>query len=436
LNIGTRLKIGQFVYLLDRSVGRGGFGRVFHAIREAPSSGEAAIKFLSESLRHDETWLAKFEREARILANLSHQNVVKILHFWRLDDGTMALAQEFVRGARNLTEVFANPDADRVGLYLQALYGLRAIHGNPESGVVHRDISPANLLVDENGFLKIIDFGLAKEQPRVTEILTTSGEYFGTPGCMAPEQKSDAAGVDQRADLYGLGRSFAAAFQGRSPEHVDLSQLPKPWRGLLKKMAAFSAADRHPDVGSAIDEAMECFAAVPQTPASMAIHVDEMHSWRVRKEALPRSWPVFCSTYFKRRADANELMLDDLAAAAKLGSAVFQDPRFAADAVFDGFENGDIGTHFHSGASSFDGADPFGTYLRATYKALTPSRRTSCFRRLVRTTVMYHRYGLMAHVRSVFEREDNAGTQSELLQILEEEDRNRLIEGRGIIPGR
>jgi serine/threonine-protein kinase len=88
---------------------------------------------------------------------------------------------------------------------------LRCTHGTSEDArAIHRDLSPRNILITQDGVAKIIDFGLAKEDPRTTTVLTVAGNAFGTPGCIAPEQRTDMAMVDHRADLYALGRSLAS----------------------------------------------------------------------------------------------------------------------------------------------------------------------------------------------------------------------------------
>lgn len=144
-----------------------------------------------------------------------------------------AIVQEFVPGARALDVAFADPSVDRCSVLLQALFGLRAIHGDPIVGsMIHRDLSPQNILFDASGRVRIIDFGFAKEDPRKTKVLTKMGITFGTEGCIAPEQVSDVASVDCRADIFALGKSIAAAIQNRYPAYAQPHQLPEPWRGL------------------------------------------------------------------------------------------------------------------------------------------------------------------------------------------------------------
>lgn len=311
ITIGTRITQGEYSYLVDGFIGEGGFGRVFHATRHAPDPGEVAVKVPADHVQQDAVWSLKFLREARILANVSHDNVVKIVHTWRFpDDGTVAFATEFVKDAKSLDDAFKDPLVDQPSLFLQALYGLREIHRQTIGGknsVVHRDISPKNLLVTPGGVLKIIDFGLAKEDPRVTKVLTHAGMSFGTPGCMAPEQQIDAASVDHRADLYALGRSFAAAIQQRKPEFVELVFLPEPWKEICRKLSAFNTADRHANADEAISHAFKVFAAANFPPHNFHRHVLEVNSWWVEAltPVIPDGWPELCNSYFKSRAVTN-----------------------------------------------------------------------------------------------------------------------------------
>lgn len=104
--------------------------------------------------------------------------------------------------------------------------------------------------------------------------------------------------------------------------------------------------------------------------------------------------------------------------------------------MLDGFELGIIGAHFESGASTFEGVDPLGSYLTDTYPVLDAEHKARAFRRLVRSAVNYHRYPLMDQVRTIFRIELDPDMQRNLLVLLDQEDPDRIIEGRGAIPGR
>ena len=415
---------------IERRIASGGFGEVFHAVRVKPSPGEGAVKVPAKHIQADPIWAKKFEREARILGNLSHPNVVKILNFWRFADGEMALLQEYVPKAKTISNYFADPGIDRVGIMLQALYGLRGIHGTEDSGVIHRDIAPQNVLIDPAiGTVNIIDFGLACENPRVTKLLTGPGAWFGTRGCCSPEQIKDAANVDKRCDLFGMGRTFAAALQHRSPEFVEMDKLPRPWGDICRALAEYDRDDRPPDVDAAISLVVQAATAAGIAVHDLGPHVREVTSTGIE----PEGWPAFCGVYF-RRAIRQTLELKDVGLASRISSTVFADPAFDADGLFEHINAGAITEHFAARESTFEGVDPFGQYLQRTYGALTATNKVLCFRRLVRTAVDYHRYELMAHVRTIYGHEADRAIARDLLRALAEEDTEGVIEGRGVIP--
>ena len=101
----------------------------------------------------------------------------------------MALVQHLVRNGMKLHEHLARKPEDAASTFLQTLYAMRRYHhGHDGKGAVHRDIPPANILVDDTGLVKVIDFGLAVEAPRKSEVFTKTGPGFGTEGCSPPEQ--------------------------------------------------------------------------------------------------------------------------------------------------------------------------------------------------------------------------------------------------------
>jgi serine/threonine-protein kinase len=165
VDIGFKFKVGPVPYNVAQMLSEGGFAKVYRADSLDPSAAAAhlAVKVPKPDVVSDEVWLRKFRREARILSNISHKNVVKIIGLidWGND---IALVQEYIASARELGDYFATPGAKVLSTSLQVLYGLRATHGtSPETRTVHRDLNPRNVLVDDDGVARIIDFGLAKE---------------------------------------------------------------------------------------------------------------------------------------------------------------------------------------------------------------------------------------------------------------------------------
>jgi len=430
IEVGTVVTHGDEEWEIDAFIAKGGFGKIFHATRRKPFPMEAAVKIPAPHVLADPILSKKFEREARILANLKHPNVVKVIEVWKFKTGELALVQEFVKDRKSLSQHVADTANDRVSALLESLYALRAIHGTEEKGVIHRDLAPQNVLVSGEGRIKIIDFGLAKEDPRVTEALTVTGAWFGTPGCMSPEQCTHPGKVDHRTDFFGLGKTFAAALQQRQPDHVDMEHLPPPWKEICRALTAYIADHRPEDANAAISLVMKATVAAGLAPHELLVHAKEAGRYGTPGGA----WPEFCAYYFREAVRLGTLTHDDIRAAGLLEAEVFAFDDFDGDGLFDSIEDGPLGEHFSTGQSSFDGVDPFGGYLAAAYPYLSNKNQVRCFTRLVRTAVDYHRYPLMALVRSVYKNEGRDSIRTELLAVLAAEDPDGVIQGRGVIP--
>ncbi|MCO5171628.1 MAG: serine/threonine-protein kinase [Planctomycetes bacterium] len=189
-------------------LGRGGFGTVF-AARHRASGRLVAIKALVQRL--DASAAARFQREARVRVDSPH--VVQVIDV-RVEEGQVYLVMELVQGRSLDAALRAGPmdvpAALRVGE--QLALALSAAH---RAGVVHRDVKPANVLLDEAGQVKLADFGVAKVAGETT--LTASGTGMGTLTYVAPEQATDAKHVSPAADIYALGATVYHAVAGRPP---------------------------------------------------------------------------------------------------------------------------------------------------------------------------------------------------------------------------
>jgi hypothetical protein len=239
LQAGT--KLGRYEVL--SSLGAGGMGEVYRA-RDEQLGREVAIKVLPEAVAGDAERLARFEREARVLASLNHPNVAHLYGYER-DGDTSFIIMELVEG-ETLADRLARgvlPFEQVVSLFLQIAEGLEAAH---EQGVVHRDLKPANIklggasdgasTLPSGGRLKILDFGLAKamaadeagsprvgdaaESPTLTLAATQRGEILGTAAYMAPEQARGQP-VDKRADIWAFGVCLFEALTGRQAFGAD-----------------------------------------------------------------------------------------------------------------------------------------------------------------------------------------------------------------------
>jgi len=229
-------------------IGHGGMGSVYLA-RQLSLDRPVALKVMSREWISDPVFVARFIREAYAAALLSHPNVVQIYDIGEIAD-TRYFSMEYVPGQSLLDLVKERgrlePDV-AVGYVLQAARGLKHAH---DRGIIHRDIKPDNLLLDEHGTVKVADLGLVKTpdlskyQDRLYEGWSSdSGLHtlpqdmtgvrmaLGTPAYMAPEQCRDASTVDHRADVYSLGCTLYALVTGQQPFQA------KSAIGLMKKHA-------------------------------------------------------------------------------------------------------------------------------------------------------------------------------------------------------
>ena len=197
-------------------IGQGGMGFVFKA-RQPKLERLVALKILPQALAADAAFAERFSREGRLLARLSHPNIVAIYDFGQAG-GYFYLLMEYVDGV-NLRQ------AMRAGRFTpaQALVVVpkicEALQFAHNEGILHRDIKPENILVDVRGRVKIADFGIAKlvgdTQPEAA--LTGTSARLGTPHYMAPEQLEKPGTVDHRADIYSLGMVFYEMLTGELP---------------------------------------------------------------------------------------------------------------------------------------------------------------------------------------------------------------------------
>ncbi len=236
-------------YEITSQLGKGGMGEVYRA-KDQKLGRDVAIKVLPEEFSRDTDRVARFQREAKLLASLNHTNIASI---YGLEEsvGTQFLVLELVEGDTLADQIKRGPIPveESLKLALQIAEALDAAH---EKGVIHRDLKPANIKVTPEGKVKVLDFGLAKafageqeqlnlsNSPTLSDMATMQGVILGTAAYMSPEQARGKP-VDKRADIWALGcvlyemLTGQAAFQGEDVTEIlaavvksgaDLNLLP------------------------------------------------------------------------------------------------------------------------------------------------------------------------------------------------------------------
>jgi len=208
---------GQLVqdrYVLDHPLGTGGMAEVWRA-RDDRLGRSVAIKFLAPRLASDPEFLVRFFSEAQSVARISHRNVVDVLDFGKFEERPY-LVMEFVPGG-TLTDLVGEPLPPERAFTIveQVASGLGAAHA---IGLVHRDVKPGNILIDESGEAKIADFGISSADG--AEKLTATGAAIGSPHYISPEQVS-GVGAGPASDVYSLGVVLYELLTGVRPFDGD-----------------------------------------------------------------------------------------------------------------------------------------------------------------------------------------------------------------------
>ncbi|MBI1788917.1 MAG: protein kinase [Acidobacteria bacterium] len=272
----TGQKISHYE-VLDK-LGEGGMGVVYRA-RDAKLGRDVALKVLSAAFAGNADRMARFQREAQVLASLNHPNIAAI-HGLEESDGVRALAMELVEGPTLAGRIAAGPMPlhESLAVARQIAEALEYAH---EKGVVHRDLKPANVKITPEGTVKVLDFGLAKaaegpaaaadqsNSPTLTLAATQAGVILGTAAYMSPEQASGKP-VDKRADIWSFGvvvwemLSGRRLFEGETVSHtladvlraeIDANKLPEGTppaiRDLVRRCLDRDVKSRLRDIGEA-----------------------------------------------------------------------------------------------------------------------------------------------------------------------------------------
>jgi Tol biopolymer transport system component len=274
-------KLGK--YKIIEEVGRGGFAAVYKAM-DTTLDRTVALKVLAPHLLWDPTFVQRFQREAKVAANLDHSNIVTIYEVSQVE-GVYFIAMQFLEG-RTLSQILEAegplPVSRVQGIAEQIASALDYAHTR---GFVHRDVKPTNVIVADDGRATLTDFGLVKAGEGTK--LSTTGVIFGTPEYMSPEQ-AEGKKLDTRSDVYSLGVVLFEMLAGRAPfmadttpavmyKHVHepppldelLADLPQGAVAVVEKALAKDPADRYQSVGQMVKALQRAVAEAP-VPAEVA----------------------------------------------------------------------------------------------------------------------------------------------------------------------
>lgn len=269
---------GQMVdnrYRVQRELGRGGFGVVL-LVEDLMVHEDIALKIISPHLTQDEIAIQRMVHEVRYARKITHENVIRIHDFLSIGS-TYAMSMEYFASVP-LNRKFrrGRPVARQDGLRVvcDTLRGTTVAHA---AGIVHRDFKPANILINDQGLLKIVDFGLAAAMSHSNSLVTKTGHLVGTSTYMSPEQVRGLS-VDQRTDLYAIGIIMYEMFTGIPPYAGD-----NPMAVLYQHLEGAKVAprERNPEITPALESTILKAMAVNaddryQTAADMLKDVENL----------------------------------------------------------------------------------------------------------------------------------------------------------------
>ena len=240
-------------YQIVEFLGRGGMGAVYRAIQPTLGDRNVAIKCLPKELSGSPSFARLFRREAAVLANLSHPNIVTVHDFDETPDGHLFFVMEYMDGT-DLANLKKRGELNASKIFHVMTQILRAVEYLHSNGLVHRDIKPSNIFLNADGTAKLGDFGLsmilsefASNAPELPGVPTVPDFLVGTPGFAAPELSSKGNKKnDHRADIYSIGVTLRELSENAtSPSHtLKYPQFEK----VIEKATAPQARDRYSDV--------------------------------------------------------------------------------------------------------------------------------------------------------------------------------------------
>jgi serine/threonine protein kinase len=281
------IRLGK--YEVIRHIATGGMGAVYHA-RDTETNREVALKILPPDLAAKPAMVVRFRREYAAASKLQHENIVELYELGELNQ-TLYFAMEFVEGIDLHEHVKKHGPLDPEEARQLILQSARALRHAAQHGIVHRDIKPSNfLLTRKNGkpFVKLTDFGLARETSDDHYRVTRAGTTVGTIDYMSPEQARDSGAADARSDLYSLGGTWFHLLTGQAPfpagglgeRLIKIMNDPPPdvcalnprvspaCRTVIERLLAKSPEDRYPTAEALIDDLLSLEGQTTRRPRS------------------------------------------------------------------------------------------------------------------------------------------------------------------------
>ena len=286
-------------YTLQQQLGMGGMAEVWLAQNKIGK--KAAVKMLLPKFSDDPNVTSRFLNEAKVMVDLDHPNIRQIYDYEDID-GRPCIVMEYLDGKDLKTRILNNQQFTEQELERWWNQLADALNYTHSKGIVHRDIKPANIFVNNEGDIKLLDFGIAKVRESISS--TQTGQKIGTLMYMSPEQVKDSKHIDYHTDIYSLAVTFVHLISGKRPydsdtysdfeiseqivyHPLDLSGLPREWQQFLAPylekdpqkrpdLKPFGAASGMPSQTqfNAKDEATVCADSAP-APATKTQHSDE-----------------------------------------------------------------------------------------------------------------------------------------------------------------
>jgi len=266
-------------YVIEKRIGIGGMGVVYKA-RQISLDRPVALKILRKEFSRVRDYEKRFIREARSAGSLNHPNIIQIYDVG-VEEDIYYFSMEYIVGESVDDTLYRKKRLSLNEGSTVILEVARALKIAAESGIIHRDIKPDNVMITKKGLVKVADFGLARILDDNEPSLTKTGMTLGTPYYMAPEQIESGKDVDTRADIYSLGATFFHLIVGKRPfeggntyeilrKHIDRElifpencELPEPVQAVIKKMMAKSPDDRFENMAAVIHAVERIRESIP-----------------------------------------------------------------------------------------------------------------------------------------------------------------------------